>query len=104
MRSEIRHRPSFSTLYTSIPPGETIVAESDAMASMTPNTRVIAKFNGGFLRALLLRIFGGESLFVNFFSSKTADPAEVVFTQNTRETCAKWSSKERPFSSSPERL
>lgn len=83
MKTEIRHKPAFATLFTSIPPGEIIIAESDAMASMTTNTSVKTQFNGGVFIALLLRFFGGESLFVNLFSSRNTGDAEVVFTSNT---------------------
>jgi hypothetical protein len=35
------------------------------MASMSSNTGVKTRSNGGFLKAILKKIFGGESLFVN---------------------------------------
>jgi len=83
METEIRHKPAFAALHTTLAPGESIIAESDAMASMTSNTSLTAKFNGGFLRGLLLKFLGGESLFVNLFKSNNSEPAEVVLTSNT---------------------
>ena len=83
VQTDIRHKPTFATLFTKIPPGEAIIGESDAMASMTANTSIKAKFNGGFFMALLLRFLGGESLFVNVFRTRDADPAEVVLTSNS---------------------
>lgn len=83
VEAEIRHKPTFATLFTEIPPGEAIIGESDAMASMTSNTSIKARFNGGFLMALLLRFLGGESLFINVFRSRDNQPAEVVLTSNT---------------------
>ncbi len=83
MQTEIRHKPAFATLFTTLEPGDSIIAESDAMASMTSNTSLTAKFNGGFLTALLLKFLGAESLFVNLFKSGNSENAEVVLTSNT---------------------
>ncbi len=55
------------------------MAESDAMASMTSNVTLQAKFAGGFVNALLRRLFGQESLFVNEFTAEQG--GEVVLTQ-----------------------
>ena len=58
MKTEIRHKPAFATLHAQIESGETIIGESDAMASMTANTSIRARWNGGFLMALLLKFLG----------------------------------------------
>jgi len=79
---EVKHKPSFATVFASVEPGEVIIAEADAMASMSSNTKVTTRLNGAFLLALMLRIFGKESLFVNVFTALTGS-AEIVFTQAT---------------------
>jgi uncharacterized protein (TIGR00266 family) len=79
MEVEIRDRPSFAHLRVRLDAGESIVAEADAMASMTAGMEMQTRWSGGFLPALGKRLFGGESLFVNEFSSPTG--GEMVLTQ-----------------------
>ena len=85
MESEILSRPAFAHLKVRLKPGETITAESGAMASMTTTTRLTARFNGGFFGAVLRKIFGGESLFVNDITCAAGGSAsaEVILTQPT---------------------
>jgi uncharacterized protein (TIGR00266 family) len=49
------------------------------MASMSSTLTMRTRWNGGFVRAVLKRIFGGESLFVNEYT--TASEGELVLTQ-----------------------
>lgn len=79
MRSEIRDRPAFANVHVELQRGDRIWAEADAMASMSTDIELSPRFAGGFLQALLRRLFGGESLFVNEFS--TPSSGEVVLTQ-----------------------
>lgn len=79
MQTEIRSRPSFANLLVRLVRGERIVAESDAMASMSSSITVRTRFSGGFWSALLRRLFGGESLFINEFSTESR--GELVLTQ-----------------------
>ena len=79
MESEIRNRPSFANLLVRMVQGDRIVAESDAMASMSSSITLRTRWNGGFLMAIVRRLFGRESLFVNEFS--TASRGELVLTQ-----------------------
>lgn len=79
----IKHRPSFSTLEVELSPGQSIVAESDAMASMSSNVDIATRFNGGFFTALMRKIFGGESLFINEFKIDGTDNGSLVLTQPT---------------------
>lgn len=84
MQVEIRHGPAFATLFVTLGPLESIVAEADAMASMAARTLMRTRFNGGFFSALLKRLLGGESLFINEFSCPTdAKEVQVVLTQPT---------------------
>lgn len=82
IKHEIRCKPSFSTLFVELMPGQSLVAESDAMASMASSVRMKATFFGGFFAALLRRLFLRESLFVNTFTCESG-PAQLVITQPT---------------------
>lgn len=75
----ISDRPSFANLRVQMKPGESIVAESDAMASMDGCIDPKARFNGGFFKGIARRVFGGESLFVNEFTAQ--GDGELVLTQ-----------------------
>ncbi len=79
MQTEIRNRPSFANVWVRLATGDRIVAESDAMASMSSSITLRTRWNGSFFGALVRRIFGGETLFINEFS--TATQGELVLTQ-----------------------
>ncbi len=79
METEIRNKPSFANIYLKLAPGDQIIAEADAMASMSSTVDIKTRWSGGFTRAVLKRVFGGESLFVNVFS--TESQGELVLTQ-----------------------
>jgi uncharacterized protein (TIGR00266 family) len=78
MHHEIQHGPSFAWLKVQLGPGEVIQAESGAMVrqstALVIDTRLNAGRNAGFFRkigaffvALMRRVFGGETMFVNDF-------------------------------------
>ena len=79
MEATTRNRPSFANVLVKLEPGDKIIAEADAMASMSASVEMQTRWSGGFFGAVLKRAFGGESLFVNEFSSK--ESAELVLTQ-----------------------
>jgi uncharacterized protein (TIGR00266 family) len=79
VETEIRNKPAFANLHVTLEAGDQIVADADAMASMSANVDIKTKWNGGAVKAILRRIFGGESMFVNVFS--TPSSGEVVLTQ-----------------------
>ncbi|MCR4415749.1 MAG: TIGR00266 family protein [Thermoguttaceae bacterium] len=79
MDVEIRNKPAFANIYVKLAPGDRIVAEADAMASMSSSVEMQTKWSGGMLRGILKRLFGGESMFVNVFS--TPSGGELVLTQ-----------------------
>ena len=79
MHAEIRDKPSFANIHVRLQPGEQIIAEADAMASMSSTIDMDTKWSGGPIQGILKRIFGGESMFVNTFSTKTG--GELVLTQ-----------------------
>jgi uncharacterized protein (TIGR00266 family) len=79
METEIRNKPSFANVRIKLNAGDRIVAEADAMASMSSTVDIQTQWSGGMMRGVLRRIFGGESMFVNVFS--TASEGELVLTQ-----------------------
>ena len=83
MEIRIEGKPVFAHIIANIEPGETIVAESDAMASMSAELDMKASWNGGFFAAILKKIFGGESLFINYFKNNTNKNLSLHLTQAT---------------------
>ncbi|MHB8901161.1 MAG: TIGR00266 family protein [Thermoguttaceae bacterium] len=79
MESEIRNRPSFANVHIKLGAGDTVIAEADAMASMSSTVDIQTRWSGGFAKAVLKRVFGSESMFVNLFSTQTQ--GELVLTQ-----------------------
>ena len=83
MQSRIEGSPSFAHVHIDLEPGESIVAEADAMTSMDADLDVDAKLNGGFFGGLVKKYLGGESLFVNHFTNNTSGPRRLTVTQGT---------------------
>ncbi len=83
MDVKIEEKPVFAYLKVSLEPGETFIAESDAMATMSSELDMVAKFNGGFFSALIKKVFGGESLFVNHFTNNTKKTLHMTLSQPT---------------------
>jgi uncharacterized protein (TIGR00266 family) len=83
MQTSIQGRPSFAHLHVDLDPGESIIGESDAMASMSADLDMFARFNGGFFSGLAKKFLGGESLFINEFVNSTDGPRRVTLVQAT---------------------
>ena len=83
MKSEIKGQPSFCYIHIDLEPGESVIAESDAMASRSAELTMTTTFNGGFISGLLKKFLGGESLFVNEFKNETNAPLRVTLVQAT---------------------
>ena len=83
MKAEIRGGDAFSYVDVALAPGEKVVAEADAMSSMSADLDLKARFNGGFFVALLRRLLVGETLFVNHFSNNTRGERRLVLVQPT---------------------
>jgi uncharacterized protein (TIGR00266 family) len=81
MEYEIRNRPAFANVLLRLTSGDRVIAESDAMASMSSSISLRSRWSGGFLSAILRRLLGGESLFMNEYS--TSSSGELVLTQPT---------------------
>jgi uncharacterized protein (TIGR00266 family) len=83
MNTDIKGKPAFAYIDVDLDPGESIIAESDAMSSMSAALDMKAGFNGGFFSGLAKKFLGGESLFVNTFSNNTDTPQRVSLVQAT---------------------
>ena len=79
MDAELRDKPSFTNLRLQLAPGDEVIAESDAMAHMSSSISMTTQLNGGLIKGVLRRYFGGESMFVNRFTTDTG--GELVITQ-----------------------
>lgn len=83
MNVEMKGAPSFAHLHVQMEPGESIIAEADAMSSMSANLDMNTRFNGGFFSGLCKRFLGGESLFVNEFINNTPETCKLTLAQAT---------------------
>lgn len=83
MKAIIKGAPSFAYIQVDLDPGESIVAESDAMSSMAADLDMTAKLNGGFFSAIAKKFLGGESFFVNHFTNSTSAPKRLTLVQKT---------------------
>ncbi|MCC6818335.1 MAG: TIGR00266 family protein [Bacteroidia bacterium] len=81
MEIQIQGAPAFGHLHVDLEPGERLIAESDAMASMNAELDMKAKLNGGLFKGLLKKFLGGESLFINEFTNNTQSKLRVTITQ-----------------------
>ena len=80
MNYEISHGPSFAMLRVDLQPGETLIAEAGAMVARNQHVDMEVKMNAGrnpgffdkfkaIFIALVRKMVGGESFFVNHFSA-----------------------------------
>lgn len=83
MNTTIEGRHAFAHMHVDLDAGESIIAEADAMASMSADLDMTAQFNGGFFSGLCKKFLGGESLFVNEFKNNTDGPRRVTLVQPT---------------------
>ncbi|WP_232847079.1 TIGR00266 family protein [Shewanella nanhaiensis] len=81
MEAKIMGSQAFSYIDIDLEPGETVIAESDAMSSMDADLDLTATFNGGFFKGLLKKFFGGETLFISRYSNNTSAPKRVTLVQ-----------------------
>src|SRR5450759_96760 len=77
MQYEIMYQPSYSLLELQLDLSESVVAESDAMVSMTPSVKMETGAKGGLFGALK-RAVGGESMFQNTFTAQDG-PGRLAF-------------------------
>lgn len=83
MKTTIKGSDAFAYVDVDLAPGEKVIAESDAMSSMSADLDMHAKFNGGFFIAILRKLLVGETLFINHFSNNTKGERRVTLVQPT---------------------
>lgn len=83
MNARISGAPAFCYIHVDLAPGESIIAEADAMSSMSAEIEMETKFNGGFFSGLLKKFLGGESLFVNIFTNNSQQNQPIILVQAT---------------------
>lgn len=82
MQWKIKYKPAFAVIFITLDPGDKITAEAGAMVSMDSKITMKTELSGGLFSAVVRKIFGGESLFVNIFSNETQRPLQLVLTQS----------------------
>lgn len=83
MKVEIKGGHAFGYLEVELAAGETLLAESDAMSSMSADLDVTAKLNGGFWVGLARKFLAGETLFINHYSNNTSGKRTLTIVQPT---------------------
>lgn len=73
--------PVFAHLQVTLDPGETLIAEPDAMASMSSDLELKTRLNGGFFGGLARKFLGGESIFINHFTNPAQNARHLTITQ-----------------------
>ncbi len=68
----IEHSPAYASLVLNIPANQTVLVEASAMAAMDSGLEMKSKIKGGLLKGVG-RMLGGESLFINEFTSQGRD-------------------------------
>ncbi|MDQ7778406.1 MAG: TIGR00266 family protein [Planctomycetota bacterium] len=77
MQHEIVYRPSYSLAVIKLNQGESIIAESGAMVSMSETITLETKAQGGIFSSLKRAVLGGESFFQNTFKAERG-PGEIM--------------------------
>jgi uncharacterized protein (TIGR00266 family) len=76
---EIQGNPDYGHVVFKLQPGETILSESGAMAYMSKNMELNSKLMGGPLKALIRKLFTGESLLAGEYTP-TGGEGEISFS------------------------
>lgn len=82
MKHEIIGKPDFPVVKIMLEEGESIVAESGAMVSMTTNMDIETTARGGIFSSLKRMVLSGESFFQNKFTALKG-PGHVFFAPET---------------------
>lgn len=77
MPYEIKSSPDFAIIDYELGEGESVVAESGAMVSMSSNVKMKTEARGGILAAAKRKLLGGESIFQNTFTA-VGGPGRVM--------------------------
>ena len=65
----IEHAPAYASLILNLPPDSTVMVEASAMAAMDSSLQMKSKVKGGLMKGIG-RMLGGESLFINEFTTQ----------------------------------
>ncbi len=90
---EITHGPSFAMLRVDLPPGQVVVTEAGSMVARNSNVDMEVKLNAGsasgfiakfkaFVIAMIRKVIGGETFFVNHFSSQQGGSVWIAPTMS----------------------
>ena len=82
MKADIHGSPSFAYLDVELAPGESIITESDAMATMAADLDIKASLNGGLFSGLCKKLLGKESLFVSKFTNNRGENRRITLAQS----------------------
>ena len=82
MKANIHGSPSFAYLDMELAPGESIIAESDAMATMAADLNLKARLNGGLVSGLCKKLLGKESLFISEFTNTCGENRRITLAQS----------------------
>ncbi len=82
----IEGNPDYGQLTVRLHPGDTFLAEAGAMAWMSEGMEVKARLLGGFVKALMRKLGGGESMFVGEY--RHPQGGSVTFSQARPGTVA----------------
>src|SRR5262245_45903209 len=78
MQTEMLQRPDFSMVKTTFDrPGESMVAASGALVARDTSVQMKTALRGGLLASAKRKLLGGESLFLNTFTSTA--PGESIY-------------------------
>ena len=69
MEYEIKSAPDFALLDCALEPGESVIAESGALVSMSDGIEMKTEARGGMIAAAKRKLLGGESLFQNTYTA-----------------------------------
>lgn len=83
MEIALKGTSAFRYMHFRLAPGEKLITESGAMASMSPELDMQARLNGGLIRGLCRKFLGGESMFINEFSNPTKEVKTLILTSQT---------------------
>jgi uncharacterized protein (TIGR00266 family) len=83
MKQKLDGSPSFSHVHLQLDPGDVVITEADAMASVDPRIDYKTKTNGGIISAFFKRLLAKESFFINHYKNTDAKPRVITFTQAT---------------------
>ena len=83
MQAEIKGGAAFSYVDVELEPGETLLAEADAMSSMDARLELKAHLNGSFFVALLRWLLGRETLFISSFINATQQARRLTIVRPT---------------------